>query len=96
MNYAWRTLIPIIILMNKKVIADNGTKYGNDNAMKVWRKIQRKVIVIVITIIRKSHITHKVQARATKLIPSIQHPPVEERLAKLKLPVTTLEKRRER
>ena len=36
----------------------------------------------------------KIQARATKLIPSIQHLPYEERLAKLKL--TTLEKRRER
>lgn len=39
-------------------------------------------------------ILEKVQARATKLIPSIQHLSYEERLAKLNL--TTLEKRRER
>ena len=45
---------------------------------------------------KDKNVLEKVQARATKLIPNIQHLPYEERLHVVKLKLTTLEKRRER
>ena len=81
------------------MIKRNFTYRSKEVVLKLYKSLLRPHLDYAIHawssyVEKDKQILEKVQARATKLIPSIQHLPYEERLARLKL--TTLERRRER
>ena len=81
------------------MIKRNFTYRSKEVVLKLYKSLVRPHLDYAIQawspyLEKDKQILEKVQARATKLIPSIQHLPYEDRLARLKL--TTLERRRER